>query len=122
MRTVRHVSAAVLVPSGILVWLFSAAVAYGWGKTTLSALGVGVAVIGYAIVFAGYMLLRDSNWQLIASVCMKGILLIGSALLIPAFVGYKIETVPSRYFLYTSVLSIFGYVWFRKHENAQSSR
>jgi hypothetical protein len=52
---------------------------------------------------------------------MKGILLIGSALLIPGIVGRKIETFPSGYFLCASLLSIFGYFWFRKHESKQNS-
>lgn len=88
---------------------------------TLSALGVGFAIIGYAIVFAGYMLLQNSDWQLIASICMKGILLVGSALLIPGLIGRTIDAIPSAYFLCTSVLSIFGYAWFRKYESKRNA-
>ena len=121
MRTLRHIAALVLILAGIAIALFSVAIAFGWGRKTLSLMAILAAVIGYAVVFSGYVLLRDSDWQLLATVCIKSILLLGSALLVPAMaalvIRYESETFPYGFFLVTGGFSIVAYFWFRKYAN-----
>ena len=119
MRTLRHIAAFVLVLAGIAIAVFSVAIAFGWGHKTLSPVAVIAALVGYAVSFSGYLLLRDSDWQPLASVCVRSILLLGSALLVPGIaalvVRYESETFPYAFFLVTGCLSIAAYFWFRKY-------
>lgn len=121
MRTLRHIAALVLILAGIAVAVFRVALAGGWGRRTLSLTAILAAVIGYTVVFSGYLLLRHSDWQLLASVCVKSILILGSALLVPAItalvIRYDSETFPYGFCLVTGCLSIVAYFWFRKYAN-----
>jgi drug/metabolite transporter (DMT)-like permease len=118
MRFLRSFTAFILVLVGACVTLFSGAVAFGWGHKTLSVAATAVALIGYAVVFAGYWLVRDADWGSLASGFMKGILLLGGALLIPAVIAMATHVqgdyFPYGYFIVTGCLSVIGYLRFRK--------
>ncbi len=119
MQFLRHLAAAILILVGICLALFSFAVAYGWGHKTLSALGIAFALTGYAVVFFGYCLLRDSDWEVVASTCMKGLLLVGCVLLIVASFAilYRVQEDdnPYTYLIITGCLSGLGYWRFQKY-------
>jgi drug/metabolite transporter (DMT)-like permease len=119
MRFLRGFTAFVLILAGACVTLFSGAVAFGWGHRTLSVAATAVAATGYAIVFAGCRLVRDSDWESFASRFVKGLLLLGGALLIPAVIALATRTradyFPYGYFFITGCLSATGYLLFRKY-------
>ncbi len=119
MRFLRGLTAFILVLTGTCVTLFSGAVAFGWGHKTLSVAATVVALIGYAVVFAGYWLVRDSDWESLTSGFMKMLLLLGGALLIPAVIAMSTRVqgdyFPYGYFIITGCLSVIGYSWFRKY-------
>ncbi len=119
MRSLRSFTAFILILAGTCVAFFSGAVAFGWGRRTLSVAATAVAVIGYAVVFAGYWLVRDSDWESLASGFMKGLLLFGGTLLIPGVIAIATHVegdyFPYGYFIITGCLSAFGYLRFRRY-------
>jgi hypothetical protein len=119
MRVLRGFAAFAFVLLGACITFFSGAVAFGWGHRPLSVAATIVALIGYVVVFAGYRLVRDSDWEFVASAFMKGLLLLGCALLIPPVIAMAIHVqadfFPYAYFILTGCLSAIGYVRFRKH-------
>jgi len=122
VQFLRHFAALLLIVIGVCLALFSAAVAFGWGHDTLSAPATAICLAGYAIVFGGYSLLRASDWEPLASTCLKGLLLLGSGLLIPAVMSVAMHFqgeafLPFGYFSAVGLSSAVGYLWFRKYAN-----
>src|ERR1700687_962298 len=118
MRFLRNFTAFILVLVGACVTLFSLGVAFGWGHRTRSVAATVVALIGYAVVFAGYWLVRDSDWESLASGFRKWLLLLGSALLVQAVIAMAThiqgDYFPYGYFIVTGCISVIGYLRFRK--------
>jgi|GEM_PF-6213795 len=121
IKFLSHLGAATLILAGTCLSFFSCVIAFGWGIRTMSAFAAAIAVIGYAVVFAGYKLLLSSDWQLLAAACLKGLLLVGSTLLIPAITAslthFQNREFPFGYFAVIGFVSLFGYLWFRRYAN-----
>jgi mannose/fructose/N-acetylgalactosamine-specific phosphotransferase system component IIC len=119
MRFWPSFAAFILILAGTCVTLFSGAVAFGWWHRILFAAATMVAVIGYAIVLSGYQLVRDTDWESLASGFMRRLLLLGVTLLLPAVIALATRTradyFPYGYFISTGCLSAIGYLRFRKY-------
>lgn len=121
LRFLRHFAAVILVTAGVSVGLFSLPVAFGWGHRTLSVLGIVLAIVGYAAMFVGHWFLRDSDWQVMASSCIKWFLLLGSTLLMIGVLAVAIhpgEEFPYGYLVVSGCLSFAGYWRFRKYNES----
>ena len=119
MRIIRHLVAAVLLVLGVGIALFSVPIAFGCGRRTLSLIATLTAAIGYAVRFGG-LLLSDPDWRALASFCAKSILLLGSALLVPAIAWLVIrnENFPYGFLFATGCFSVVAYFWFRRYDES----
>jgi hypothetical protein len=119
MQFLRHSVALVLALAGTCLALFSYVIAFGWGHRTLSVAATAFAVFGYGMVFAGFWLLRDSDWEPLASAWLRGLLLLGSVLLLVSLIAVVIhvqrDSFPFGYFTTTGCLSSVGYWQFRRY-------
>jgi hypothetical protein len=119
MPFLRGVAVFVLVLSGVCVTFFSGVTAFGWGHGTQSAAATTVALIGYSLVLASYFLARHSDWESLMAGITKGLLLLGSTLVVPAFIAGAVHIerndFPYGFFFITGCLSLVGSWWFRKY-------
>jgi hypothetical protein len=109
----------VLMLSGVCLAFFSGIVAFGWGHKMLAVAAATVALIGYSLVLAGYSLSRSSDWESLTGGVMKGLLLLGSTLVVPAFIALGVHIgrndFPYGFSFATGFLSFGGFLWFRKY-------
>jgi hypothetical protein len=119
MPFLRGCAVFILVLSGVCLTFFSGIVAFGWGHGMLSAGATTVALMGCSVTFAGYSLSRNSDWESLTGGVMKGLLLLGSTLVVPAFIALAVHIerndFPYGFFFATGCLSFAGSLWFRKY-------
>jgi hypothetical protein len=122
----RGAASFVLVLAGIVLSLFSIAVAFGWDRGPISFGGTIVAILGLALMFGGYWIIRDMDGALLAAVCLKLALGIGSTFvvvgLLATFLAKDDPSTPIAYFIVLGCICIFGFVKFRAYTRDRSIR
>src|SRR3974390_648730 len=111
----RGVAAFFLLIVGTAVSLFSVPVAFGWGHRLVSLGGAVIAILGLALMFGGYWLIRDSDAAPLAAALFQVALGLGSTFLVYGLLAAVLSPreFPIGYFIFTGCLCIFGFVKFR---------
>jgi hypothetical protein len=115
----RGVSSFLLVLAGGGLFLFSIPAAFGWGHSPLSFGGTVIAVLGLALMFGGWWLIRNMDGGPLAAVCLKVVLGLGSAfvvigLLVMLILG-RDPTTPTGYFLAVGCVCVAAFFRFREY-------
>jgi hypothetical protein len=118
MKFLRGGASFVLVFVGAALSLFSIAVAFGWDRGPLSLGGTIIAILGLSLMFGGYWLIRNTDGALLAAVCLKVALGLGSTLLVFGLLAVIFGRglyLPIGYFIALGFLCVFGFVKFRAY-------
>jgi hypothetical protein len=114
----RGATSFVLVLVGIALLPFSVVAAFGWGHKPTSFGGIVIAILALLIMFGGYWIIRDMDGALLAAVCLRVALGVGSTFLVVGlpfvFLGNDLST-PTGYFIAVGCLCILGWVKFRAY-------
>jgi len=115
----RGAASFTLVLAGAAIFLFSLPVAFGWdhGPTSFGATVIGI--LGLALMFGGYWVIRDMDGALLAAVCVKFALGIGSTFVVVGPLAVLITkddpTTPIAYFIALGCICLFGFLKFRAY-------
>jgi hypothetical protein len=114
----RGASSFALVLVGAALSLFSVLAAFGWGHAPTSLASTVVAILGLTLMFGGYWLVRNTDGALLAAVCLKVALGLGSMLLVVGLLAVVISgdpLMPTGYFIAVGCLCLLGFVKFRTY-------
>jgi hypothetical protein len=115
----RGVGSFVLVLAGFGIFLFSAAASFGGGHKPTSFGGTIIGNLGLALMLGGYWIVRDMDGALLAAVCLKVALGIGSMLIVVGALALFIlkddPSYPIAYFFALGIICTFGFVKFRAY-------
>lgn len=116
LTVLRGATSFVLVIAGMALSLFSVAVAFGWDRGPMSFGGTIIALLGLALMFGGYWIIRDMDGALLAAVCLQLALGIGTTFaVVGSLVLAKDPSAPIVYFITLGCICIFGFVKFRAY-------
>ena len=118
LRFLRGVASFASVLVGAALSFFSLVAAFGWGHAPISLGGTIIAILGLALMFGGYWLIRNTDGALLAAVCLKVALGLGSALLVVGLLAVVISSdpgMPTGYFIAVGCICLLGFVKFRAY-------
>jgi hypothetical protein len=118
VQFLRGTVSFLLVLVGVALFLFSIAVAFGWDRGPLSLAGTVIALLGLALMFGGYLLIRKLDGAPLAAVCLKLASGFGSAFLVVGLLALFLPgdvPAPTGYFLAVGCLCVLVFVKFRAY-------
>jgi len=116
----RALLAVVVTVAGTALFLFSIAIAFGWDRGPLSAIGAALAFLGLVFVFWGYWAIRKSTWAPVVAAILTTALGLGSTFVVVGllFLFFNRAHSPTGYFLLVGCLCLPAFYRFRAHLKA----
>jgi hypothetical protein len=113
----RGIASVVLILAGSVVSLASLAAASGLGRGPQSFGGLVIAALGLSLMFAGYWIIRDMDGALLAAVCLKLALAVGSSFLVVGLLAilFALDGSPIAYFIVLGCICTAGFLKFRAY-------